>query len=98
MFLKKAYPDLKKAVQLEKVQKLKNEVKNDSTKFEETLSSMQKKTHCRESKQLSFWSNMKPKPTKEPSKQPKILVKHHHHPVRVGVRVSQLLIFYFFFL
>ena len=34
---KKGYPDLKKAVQLEKAQKLWNYVKNDLTKFEETV-------------------------------------------------------------
>ena len=58
---KKAYPDLKKAVQLEKALKLWNDVENDLTKFEETLADLQKKRHRRESKQLSFWSNLKPK-------------------------------------
>ena len=72
---KKAYLDLKKTVQLEKAQKLWNDVKNDLTKFEETLTDLQKKTHCRESKQLSFWSNMKPNPTEEPSKQLETLVE-----------------------
>ena len=45
------------------------------TKFEETLVNLQKKTHCRERKQLSFWSNMKPKPPKEPNKPPETLVE-----------------------
>ena len=72
---KKACPDLKKTVQLEKAQKLWNDVKNDLTKFEETLADLQKKTYCRESNQLSFWSNTKPKTTKEPSKQPETLVE-----------------------
>ena len=58
MFIKKAYPDLKKAVQLEKAHQLWNDVKNDLTKSEEALAYLQKKTHRRESKQLSFWSNM----------------------------------------
>ena len=51
---KKAYPDLKKAVQLEKALKLWNDVENDLTKFEETLADLQKKRYRRESKQLSF--------------------------------------------
>ena len=65
---KKAYPDLKKAVPLEKAQKLRIDVKNDVRKFEETFADLQKKTHRIESDQLSLWSNMKPKPTKEPSR------------------------------
>ena len=55
----------------------------------EALDDLQKKTQRRESKQLSLWSNMKTNLTKEPSKQPETWLKHHHHPVRVGV--SQLL-------
>ena len=47
-------PDLRKAVQLEKAQKLWNDVKIGLTKFEETLANLQKKTHLRESEQLSF--------------------------------------------
>ena len=70
---KNVYPDLKKAVQLEKTQKLCNGVKNDLNKFEETLADLQRKMHRIESNLLSLWSNMKLKPTKEPSKQREIL-------------------------
>ena len=42
---KKAYPDLKKVVQLEKAQKVWNDVKNDLTKFEEISADLQKKTY-----------------------------------------------------
>ena len=40
-----AYPDLKKVVQLEKAQKVWNDVKNDLTKFEETSADLQKKMY-----------------------------------------------------
>ena len=66
---KNVYPDLKKAVQLEKTQKLWSYIKNHSTKFEETLVDLQLRTREKESKQLSFWSNLKSKPIKAPTNQ-----------------------------
>ena len=51
---KKAYSHLKKAVQLERVQKLWNDVKNDSTKFEETLVDLQKKMQRKKVKSCHY--------------------------------------------
>ena len=48
-------------MQLEKAQELWNNVENNLTKFEEILGDLQKKTHRRESKQFSFWSNIETK-------------------------------------
>ena len=63
---KKAYPDLKIALQVQKAQILRNDVKNDSKKYEDTLVDLQKKIQCRQSKQLSFWSNLQSKPVEHP--------------------------------
>ena len=59
---KKAYPDLKTALQEQKAQILWNDVKNDSKKYEDTLGDLQKKIQRRQSKQLLFWSNLQSKP------------------------------------
>lgn len=61
---KKAYPDVKKALQFERAQKLWNNIKNDSKKYEETLVELQMKRQRRENKQLSFWSSLKQKAAK----------------------------------
>ena len=61
---KKAYPDLKPALQVQKAQILRNDVKNDSKKYEDTLVDLQKKIQRRQSKQLLFWSNLQSKPVK----------------------------------
>ena len=58
---KKTYPDLKTALQVQKVH-----VKNDSKKYEDTLVDLQKKIQRRQSKQLSFWSNLQSKPAEHP--------------------------------
>ena len=63
---KKAYPDLKTALQLQKAQILWNDIKNDSKKYEDMLVDVQKKIQCRQSKQLSFWSNFQSKPVEHP--------------------------------
>ena len=44
---KKAYSDLKTALQVLKPQILWNDVKNDSEKYEDTLVVLQKKIQCR---------------------------------------------------
>ena len=72
---KKTHPDLQKSVQVDKAQKLWNDVKNDSKKYEETLLDLQKKMQRRESKQLSFWSNLKSQPSKEATSKPENLVE-----------------------
>ena len=82
---KKAYSHLKKAVQLERVQKLWNDVKNGSTKFEETLVDLQKKMQRKKSKKLSLWSSLKSKANQRISL--KIWLKHRNHPVRVGINL-----------
>ena len=43
-----------------------NDVKNDSKKYEDTLVDLQKKIQRRQSKQLSFWSNLQSKPVEYP--------------------------------
>ena len=43
-----------------------NDVKNDSKKYEDTLVDLQKKIKRRQSKQLSFWSNLQSKPVEHP--------------------------------
>ena len=53
---KKAYPDLKTALQVQKAQILWNDVKNDSRKYEDTLVDLQKKIQRRQSKVNSFRS------------------------------------------
>ena len=58
---KKAYPDLKTALQVQKAQILWNDVKNDSKKYEDTLVDLQKKIQGKQSKQLLFWSNLQSK-------------------------------------
>ena len=63
---KKTYPDLKTALQVQKAQILWNDVKNDSKKYEDTLVDLQKKIQRRQSKQLSFWSNLQSKPVEYP--------------------------------
>ena len=63
---KKAYHDLKNALQVQKAQILWNDVKNDSKKYEDTLVDLQKKIQRRQSKQLSFWSNLQSKPVEHP--------------------------------
>ena len=63
---KKTYPDLKTALQVQKVQILWNDVKNDSKKYEDTLVDLQKKIQRIQSKQLSFWSNLQSIPVERP--------------------------------
>ena len=63
---KKAYPDPKTALQVQKAQIFWNDVKNDSKKYEDTLVDLQKKIQRRQSKQLSFWSNLQSKPVEHP--------------------------------
>ena len=63
---KKAYPGLKTALQVQKAHILWNDVKNDSTKYVDTLVDLQKKIQLRQSKQLSFWSNLRSKPVEHP--------------------------------
>ena len=67
---KKAYPDLKTALQVQKTQILWNHVKNDSKKYEDTLVDLQKKIQRRQCKQLSFWSNLQSKPVEHPKAPP----------------------------
>ena len=55
---KKAYPDLKTTLQVQKAQIFWNDVKNDSKKYRDTSVNLQKKIQRRQSKQLSFWSNL----------------------------------------
>ena len=63
---KKAYPDLKTAFPEQKAQILWNDVKNDSKKYEDTLVDLQKKIQRRQSKQLSFQSNLQSKAVEHP--------------------------------
>ena len=63
---KKAYPDPKTALQVQKAQIFWNDVKNDSKKYEDTLVDLQNKIQRRQSKQLSFWSNLQSKPAEYP--------------------------------
>ena len=81
---KKTYPDLKTALQVQKVQILWNDVKNDSKKYEDTLVDLQKKIQRIQSKQLSFWSNLQSIPVERQ----KLRQQNHHH---VKTRNSQLL-------
>ena len=63
---KKTCPDLKNALQVQKAQILWNDVKNDSKKYEDTLVDLQKKIQRRQSKQLSFQSNLQSKAVEHP--------------------------------
>ena len=58
---KKAYPDPKTALQVQKAQIFWNDVKNDSKKYEDTLVDLQKNIQRKQSKQLLFWSNLQSK-------------------------------------
>ena len=64
---KKAYPDLKTALQsVQKAQIPWNDVKMILKKYKDTLVDMQKKIQRRQSKQFSFWSNLQSKPVEHP--------------------------------
>ena len=58
--------NLKTALQVQKAQILWNDVKSDSKKYEDTLVDLQKKIQRRQSKQLSFRSNLQSKPVGHP--------------------------------
>ena len=63
---KKAYPDLKIELHVQKAQIFWKDVKNDSKKYENTLVDLQKNIQRRQSKQLSFWSNLQSKLVEHP--------------------------------
>ena len=90
---KKAYPDVKKVVQLEKAQKLCNGVKNDLTTFEETLADLQKKMHVEKVTCCHFGQTWNKSLQKNQVNSLEFCFKHHHH--QVTVRFTQLLIHLF---
>ena len=49
----KAYFDVKKQLQFERGQKLRKEVKDDTAKYEETITELKRKGQIRKSKQIS---------------------------------------------
>ena len=90
---KKAYPDVKKVVQLEKAQKLCNGVKNDLTTFEETLADLQKKMHVEKVTCCHFGQTWNQSLQKNQVNSLEFCFKHHHH--QVTVRFTQLLMHLF---
>ena len=58
---KKAYPDPKIELHVQKAQIFWSDVKNDSKKYEDTLVDLQKNIQRKQSKQLLFWSNLQSK-------------------------------------
>ena len=87
-----AYKRPVKLVQLEKAQKLWNDVKNDLNKFEETSADLQKKNHRRESSCHTGQTRNQSLQKNQVNSQ-KLWLKHRHHPV--SVEVSQLLMHLF---
>ena len=55
---------MKKQLQFEREQKLRKEVeiysKNDTAKYEETITELKRKGQIRKFKQISYWSTLKP--------------------------------------
>ena len=56
----KAYFDMNKQLQFERAQKVWREVKDDTMKYEETVTELKRKGQIRKSKQRSYWSILKP--------------------------------------
>ena len=51
---------MKKQLQIERAQKLWKEVKDDIGEYEETITELKRKGQIRNSKQISYWSTLKP--------------------------------------
>ena len=51
---------MKKQLQFERAQKLRKEVKDDTAKYEETITELKRKGQIRKFKQISYWSTLKP--------------------------------------
>ena len=51
---------MKKQLQVERAQKLWKEVKDDTAKYEETITELKPKGQIRKFKQISYWSTLKP--------------------------------------
>ena len=51
---------MKKHLQFERAQKLRKEVKDDTAKYEETITELKRKGQIRKFKQISYWSTLKP--------------------------------------
>ena len=51
---------MKKQLQIERAQKLWKEVKDDTGEYEETITELKRKGQIRNSKQISYWSTLKP--------------------------------------
>ena len=51
---------MKKQLQFERAQKLRKEVKDDTVKYEETITELNRKGQIRKFKQISYWSTLKP--------------------------------------
>ena len=51
---------MKKQLQFERAQKLWKEVKDDTVKYEETITELKPKGQIRKFKQISYWSTLKP--------------------------------------
>ena len=56
----KAYFDVKKQLQFEKAHKLWKEVKDDTAKYEKTITELKRKGQIKKSKQLSYWFTFTP--------------------------------------
>ena len=52
--------DVKKQLQFERAQKLWKEVKNDTAKYEKTITELKQKGQIRKSKQISYWPTLRP--------------------------------------
>ena len=48
---------MKKQLQFERAQKLPKEVKDDTAKYEETITELKRKDQLRKIKQISYWSS-----------------------------------------
>ena len=51
---------MKKQLQFERPQKLRKVVKDDTAKYEETITDLKRKCQIRKFKQISYWSILKP--------------------------------------
>ena len=55
----KSYFDVKKQLQFERALKLYKEVKDDTVKYEETITELKAKGQIRKLKQISYWPTLK---------------------------------------
>ena len=51
---------MKKQLKFERAQKLRKEVKDDTVKYEETITELKRRVQIRKFKQIPYWSTLKP--------------------------------------